>query len=257
MNTGEYIKVHRNGAMCTITFVRAEAFNILTTRMLEELGNALRDIEGDKEIRVLVITGQRHFCAGADIKELLGKSPEEAQAFSRLGQRLCSRLEGMDKVVIAAVSGYALGGGCEIALACDLRIASDNAKLGQPEVTLGIIPGFGGTQRLTRLIGIGRAKEMILTGRTIKATEAEAIGLVNKVVAEEHLLPQTEEFARVIVQKGPVSIRNAKHLINETLDVTSRLDAEVSAFAECFASQDHTEGLRAFLEKRPPTFKGI
>lgn len=234
-----------------------ESLNILDTITLKELRDVLVDLSEDPEVRVVIITGIKHFSAGADIKELKDKDPEKAKVFAKLGQGICDWIENMKKPVIAAIDGYAFGAGCEIALACDLRIASENAKLGQPEVNLGLIPGFGGTQRLTRLVGIGKAKEMILTGRTVDAKEAEAIGLVNNIVKSEELLQKAEEMALALSQKGPVAMRSAKMLINKNHEIRSGLEKEAVSFSECFATEDRVEGINAFLEKRPPRFKGI
>jgi enoyl-CoA hydratase len=162
----------------------------------------------------------------------------------------------MGKPVIAAIRGYALGGGCEMALACDLRIAGESAKLGQPEVNHGLIPGFGGTQRLTRLVGIGRAKEMILTGKVIDAREAETIGLLSKVVRDEDVMQRAREIALLITQKSPLVLKIAKTVINENQDIKRALEIEIASFAECFTTEDHVEGISAFLEKRAPKFKG-
>ena len=163
----------------------------------------------------------------------------------------------MGKPVIAAITGFALGGGCELALACDIRIAGESAKLGQPEVNLGLIPGFGGTQRLSRLVGIARAKEMILTGKIINAKEAASIGLVNRVVKDEELMIAVEEMAQVIAQKAPIAVKMAKKLINENQEIKEGLEKEIDFFVQCFATQDRLEGINAFLEKRKPEFKGI
>jgi enoyl-CoA hydratase len=162
----------------------------------------------------------------------------------------------MGKPVIAAMTGFALGGGCELALACDIRIAGESAKFGQPEVNLGLIPGFGGTQRLSRLVGIGKAKEMILTGEIINAKEAGSIGLVNRVVKDEELMTKAEEMAMTIAQKGPIAVKMAKKLINENQGIEKGLEKEIALFAQCFATQDRVEGINAFLEKRKPIFKG-
>ncbi|MCZ7391709.1 MAG: enoyl-CoA hydratase-related protein, partial [Candidatus Methanoperedens sp.] len=178
------------------------------------------------------------------------------EVFSRLGHKVFNRVENMEKPVIAAVKGYALGGGCELALACDLRIAGDSAKLGLPEINLGLIPGFGGTQRLTRLVGIGNAKEMIFTGRSIDAKEALSIGLVNSLVNDEELMDKAVEMATVLAQKSPINIKIAKSLINKNLEIKKGLEMEMVSFSECFASEDHLEGINAFLEKRKPGFKG-
>ena len=258
MNTGnELIKTDKKNGIGVVTLNRYEAMNALNTRMLKELGDTLAELESDDRIRVVIITGVKNFCAGADVKELKEKHPTEAEVFSRLGHKVFNRIEIMGKPVIATVNGYALGAGCELALACDLRIAGEGAKFGTPEVNLGLIPGFGGTQRLTRLVGIGKAKEMILTGKIIDAKEAESIGLVNRVVKDEELMDKALEIAQVLAQKSPIAIRFAKNLINSNQEMKRRLDMEIISFSECFASEDHMEGINAFLEKRKPGFKGI
>jgi len=208
------------------------------------------------ETKVIIITGTDNFCSGANIKELMEKHPVEAEIFSRLGHKVFNHIENMEKPVIAAVNGYALGGGCELAMAADIRIASESAKFGQPEVNLGLIPGFGGTQRLSRLVGIGRAKELIFTGRIIDAKEAQDIGLVNKVVREEELLERSKEMALVLAEKSPLILKIAKNLINSNYDIKKGLEMEIMDFSEVFASEDHMEGIKAFLEKRKPKFRG-
>lgn len=257
MSTNEHIKIEKKKEVGIIILNRPEALNILDTKTLQELGDSLTELEKDEQIRAIIITGGKIFCAGASIKEMKEKNPEDAEAFSRLGHKVCNQVENMEKPVIAAVNGYALGSGCEIALACDIRIASESAKFGQPEVNLGLIPGFGGTQRLARLVGIGKAKEMILTGKIIDAREAESIGLVNRVVRNEELMEKAEEIAQVIAQKSPIVLKKAKSLINENMEIKRGLEMEIVSFAECFATQDHLEGINAFLEKRRPNFKGI
>lgn len=256
MITGENVKIEKKKELGTVILNRPEALNILDTKTLNELGDALADLEKDGKIRAIIITGIKNFCAGADIKELKKKHPEEAEIFSRLGHKVLNQVENLEKPVIAAVSGYALGGGCELALACDIRIAGESAKLGQPEVNIGLIPGFGGTQRLTRLVGIGNAKELILTGRIMDAKEAGSIGLVNKVVKDEELMEKAEEMALVLAEKSPITIKIAKSLINRNLDIKRTLEMEIVSFSQCFASEDHMEGINAFLEKRKPMFKG-
>jgi enoyl-CoA hydratase len=256
MTIGDAVRVEKKGTVATIVFDRPESLNILNSTTLERLGDALDDLESDKEAISIVITGKRHFSAGADVRELKEKNRIQAEAFSRLGQRICNKIEGMRKPVIAAVSGFALGGGCEIALACDIRIASQSARFGQPEVNLGIVPGFGGTQRLARLIGIGRAREMILTGRIVDAKEAERVGLANTVVRDGELMKRAMELAEVLSQKSAVALGAAKMLINISPDIRNGLETETASFAECFASEDRIEGMSAFLEKRKPEFSG-
>lgn len=257
MNTkNNHIKIEKEKEIVTITLNRPEVRNILDSEMIFELGNHLDELENDEGTRVLIITGKDNFCAGANIKELMEKHPVEAETFSRLGHKVFNQIENMGKPVIAAVNGYALGGGCELALACDIRIAAENAKFGQPEINLGLIPGFGGTQRLARLVGIGKAKELIMTGRMIDAKEAEAIGLVNQVVKGEELLEKAKEMAQVLAQKSSLVLRIAKNLINKNHDISKGLEMEIMDFSECFASEDHLEGIKAFLEKRKPGFRG-
>lgn len=258
MSTGnEYVKVEKKKETGTIVLNRPEAMNVLGSKALQELGDSLSGLEKDGRIRAVIITGEENFSAGVDVEELKDKHPEEAEAFSRLGHSICDRVENMGKPVIAAVNGYALGGGCEIALACDMRIAGESAKFGQPEINLGLIPGFGATQRLTRLVGTGRAKEMILTGRIIDAKEALSIGLINRMVKDEELADRAEEIAQVLAQKSPIAVKLAKNSINRALEIKKGLEMESAFFSECFASSDHIEGINAFLEKRTPGFEGI
>jgi len=258
MSTGnEHIKVKKKKEIGIITLNRPEARNALNRKMLHELGDALTELENDLQIRVIIIAGNKDFCAGADIKEMNAIKPEEIETFCRWGHKVFDQLEGMGKPVIAAITGFALGGGCELALACDIRIAGESTQFGQPEVNLGLIPGFGGTQRLSRLIGVAKAKEMILTGKIIDAKEAESIGLVNGVVKDEELMIAAEEMAQVIAQKAPIAVKMAKKLINENQEIIKGLEKEIEFFARCFATQDRLEGINAFLEKRKPKFKGI
>jgi enoyl-CoA hydratase len=258
MNTGnEHIKVEKKKEIGIIMLNRPEAKNALNRKMLRELGDTLTCLENDLQIRVIIIAGNKDFCAGADIKEMNAIKPEEIESFCRWGHKVFNQLEGMGKPVIAAVSGFALGGGCELALACDIRIAGEGAKFGQPEVNLGLIPGFGGTQRLSRLVGVGKAKEIILTGEIINVKEAASIGLVNRVVKDEELMAKAEEMAMVIAQKGPVAVKMAKTMVNENQDIKRGLEKEINLFAQCFATQDRLEGINAFLEKRKPRFKGV
>ncbi len=234
--------------------------NALDVATLTELRDRLAELREDDAVRVIVLTGagERAFVAGADIKYMSGLSVEEAKAWGELGQQVGELLEIAPKVSIAAVNGFALGGGCELALACDIRYAASTAKLGQPEVNLGIIPGWGGTQRLARVCGIGVAKELILTGRVVDAEEALRIHLVNGVFEPGELLEKTMEAAHTIAAKGPLALAAAKAAVNHALqgDHVQNLEAEADRFGELFASQDAKEGLTAFAEKREPRFTG-
>ena len=256
MSTAEKMRIERKGAVGTIVLDNPERMNIVDTSSLRRLAALLTEIERDGSVRVVIIAGMRHFCAGADVRELKEKDPGKAGTFAGLGQGVCDQIEKMSKPVIAAVDGYALVAGCEIALACDVRIASARAKFGQPEINLGLIPGFGGTQRLARVVGIGRAKEMVLSGRIVGADEAGAIGLVNSVVKEGELLWNAEDTAGLLAKKSPVALRLAKALINEQQEIKKGLQKEAAFFAECFSSEDYREGIAAFLEKREPKFTG-
>jgi len=258
MTTGnEHIKVEKKKEIGIITLNRPEARNALNRKMIQELGDALAEFENDSQTRSIIITGNKDFCAGADIKEMIAIKPEEIEAFCRWGHKVFDQLECIGKPVIAAISGFALGGGCELALACDIRIAGESAKFGQPEVNLGLIPGFGGTQRLGRLVGVGKAKEMIFTGDIINAKEAASIGLVNRVVKDEELMTKAEEMAITIAQKGPIAVKMVKALINENQEIKEGLEKEIAFFAQCFTTQDRLEGINAFLEKRRPKFKSM
>jgi enoyl-CoA hydratase len=243
-----------------ITFNRPKVMNALNSALLEELSEALDAAAGDENIRVLVLTGagEKAFVAGADIKELAGLNPLQAKQFAHQGQSVINKIVGLPIPVIAAVNGYALGGGLEIALACDFIYASENAALGLPETTLGLIPGFGGTQRLPRLIGPNQAKELIYTGKIVPATEALILGLVNRIDPPENLKAAVMKTAQAMAAKGRISLRAAKETINSGLDTSlgTGLKIEQDAFAICMASEDSREGTRAFIEKRPPAFKG-
>ncbi len=247
-------------SVATITFNRPKALNALNEALLEEFARALDVIAADEAIRVLVLTGagDKAFVAGADISELATYNPLTAKNFSHNGHAIFARLQALPIAVIAAVNGFALGGGTEIAIACDFIYASENAKFGQPEINLGVIPGFGGTQRLPRLIGANRAKELIFTGKMISAAEAEKIGLANKVVPADQLMTEVMQTAREIASKGRVSLRAAKQAINHGLntDLATGIHIEVEAFGMCYGSADAKEGTAAFLEKRKANFKG-
>jgi enoyl-CoA hydratase len=252
--------VAREDAIAILTIDRPEAMNALDVATLSELGDHLADLRGDDEIRVVVLTGagEKAFAAGADIKYMSELSVDAAKEWGALGHKVAQLLETKPKASIAAINGFALGGGCELALACDLRYAASTAKLGQPEVNLGIFPGWGGTQRLARVCGLGVAKDLILTGRVVDADEALRIGLVNGVFEPTELMERTLEVARTIASKGPLAISAAKAAINHALqgDHVENLEAEADAFGELFSSEDAREGMTAFVEKRDAHFTG-
>jgi enoyl-CoA hydratase len=250
--------VERDGAIATVTVDRPEAMNALDRPTLEQLRDRLQELAHDAEVGVVMLTGSgdKAFVAGADIKYMSRLSVEEATAWGELGHRCTQLLETMRQPTIAAIQGFALGGGCELALACDLRYAAPGAKLGQPEINLGIIPGWGGTQRLARVCGIGVAKELILTGRIVDAEEALRIGLVNGV--HDPAREKGREVAELLATKSPVALAAAKRATNHVLqgDHGANLQREAKEFGELFASKDAKEGLTAFAEKREPVFKG-
>jgi enoyl-CoA hydratase len=254
------ILIERKDKVEIITVNRPNVLNALNDETISELHQALREIFKDEQVMVVIFTGagEKAFVAGADIGELKICNALTGHRKSINGQRLLYHIENMEQVAIAAINGFALGGGCELALACDIRIASENAKLGQPEVNLGLIPGYGGTQRLSRLVGKGKAKELIFTGDMIDAQEALRIGLVEKVVPLPELLKSAKDMAQKIIFKGPLAIKAAKRAINLGLDVDlkSGLEYEAMEFSAICATDDKTEGTAAFLEKRKPNFKG-
>jgi enoyl-CoA hydratase len=227
---------------------------------LTALRDALVSLAGDSEVRAVVLTGagDKAFAAGADIKEMLEMGVEEARAWGALGHECGELLETMPKATVAAVNGFALGGGCELALACDIRYASSNAMLGQPEIAIGVIPGWGGTQRLARVAGIGFAKELILTGRMVDAEEALRRGLVNAVFEPGELMERALELARSLASRSPLALAAAKTATNRALqgELGDDLDAEAETFSQLFATEDQKEGMRAFVEKRDPRFTG-
>ncbi|MCL2726129.1 MAG: enoyl-CoA hydratase-related protein [Polyangiaceae bacterium] len=254
------VLTERDGAVAILTLNRPDKLNALNAELFSALDEALVLLSKDATVACAILTGagDKAFAAGADIAAMLEMSVEEARAFSETGHRVCSRIEHAPFPVIGAVNGFALGGGCEIALACDFLYASDRAKLGQPEVNLGVMPGFGGTQRLVRRVGIGRARELCYTGDAITASEALRIGLVNAVVPHTELLPKVREVAGKIAQKGRLAVAQCKRVLytgaDVPLDVANAL--ETQSFSVLFGSRDRAEGMKAFLEKRPAIFTG-
>jgi len=250
----------KSEGIATITINRPQALNALNEETLLEISSRIADAKQDKNIKVVVITGagDRAFCAGADLNVMKGAGAYKGMHLSQVGQKLTLEIEELEKPVIAVINGYALGGGLELAMACDLRIASENAKLGQPEVNVGLIPGWGGTQRLPRLVGKGKAKEMIFTGKRIDAKTAEQLGLVNKVVPLEQLKSTVKELASELMNKPPIAIELAKQLINNSTetDLKIGLTNEAEAFGVLASTEDFKEGVSAFLEKRKPRYKG-
>src|SRR5262244_912646 len=256
----ENLIYEKKDGIAWITFNRPKVLNALNRRTVEELGDALTDARDDASVRVVILTGagEKAFVAGADIGELAQQTPVNGKDFSLFGQGVFHLLETMGKPSICAINGFALGGGCELALACSIRIASKTAKLGQPEVKLGIIPGYGGTQRLSRLCGKGVAHELCLTGEMIGAEEAQRIGLVNHVYEPAELLPAAEAMARKIIANAPVAVRYTLEAIERGMEMPQEegLFLEASLFGLACATDDMREGTKAFLEKRAAEFKG-
>ena len=257
--TYKNIIIEKSNGIATITMNRPQVLNALDKDTLTELTQATEELEQDSSVQVAILTGKdKAFIAGADIKQMQGMNPLEAKAFASLGHHLLSFIEHSRLPYIAAVNGYALGGGCEVMMTCDLIIASTTAKIGQPEINLGIHPGFGGTQRLPRLVGGIKAKELLLTGDTIDAAEALRIGLVNKVVDPDVLMAETRKLAEKIAAKSSVQTACIKELVNKgsQIDLPSACALETSMFSFSFSTEDQKEGMTAFLEKRKPNFKG-
>ena len=256
----EYKKliIQDNGAVRVIKINNPEALNALNTAILKELDAAFTEVAEDNGILAVVLTGEgRAFVAGADISEMKSKNAIEGEIFGKLGASVFRKIELLPKPVIAAVNGFALGGGCELAMSCDIRLASAKAKFGQPEVGLGITPGFSGTQRMPRLIGMGKAKELIYTADIIDAAEAYRIGLVNHVYEAEALMEEAMKMAEKIASKAPIAVKNSKEAINRGIqtDMDSAVAIEAYLFGLCFASEDQKEGMTAFFEKRKANFQ--
>ncbi|ERT58115.1 short-chain-enoyl-CoA hydratase [Megasphaera vaginalis (ex Srinivasan et al. 2021)] len=254
------IKFEKNNGVGILTIDRPKALNALNFETVSELNACIECIEKDQDVKVLVITGggNKSFVAGADIKEMSTKNPVEGRIFGKAGQDVFTRIENLPQPVIAAVNGFALGGGCELACACDFRYASDNAKFGQPEVGLGITPGFGGTQRLPRVVGRGYGKELIFRANVINAEEAYRIGLVNKVVPQDQLMEEVFKVANQIAGNAKVAVQLSKAAINRGIncDVVTGISYEDEVFALCFSTEDQKEGMAAFIEKRDKHFTG-
>ncbi len=256
----QYILYEKSEKVATITLNRPDALNAFSKQVIKEVLHALEDAKMDENIRVVVLTGagDKAFSAGADIKAMAGMTALKARKLSFMGEELCLALENLEKPVIAALNGYALGGGLEVAMSCDLRIASENSRMGQTEINIGLIPGWGGTQRLTRLIGQTKAKELIFTGKMIDAKTAEQLGIVNFVVPQDKFRETVRQFASELALKAPVAIAVAKALINKGADIglNSALALEREGLGVVGASEDLQEGVSAFKEKRKPLFKG-
>ena len=256
----KYIIYEKSEGIATITLNRPEALNAFSKEAVGEILQALEDVRNDENVRVVVLTGagEKAFSAGMDIKSMSGMTVLRAREISLMGEKLCLALENLEKPVIAALNGYALGGGLEVAMSCDLRIASETARMGQTEVNIGLIPGWGGTQRLTRLVGRTKAKELVFTGRMIDAKTAEQLGIINMSVPPDKFRETVKQFALELASKAPVAVRVAKALINKGADIglDSALALEREGFGVVASTDDLKEGVSAFAEKRKPAFKG-
>ncbi len=254
------VRIDLDGHLAYLTLDRQEKLNALNAELLDQLEAAFEEVASNQQVRVIVLTGagEKAFVAGADIGQFPELSPEEAYRFARRGQELFLRIQQTEKPVIAAVNGYALGGGCELALACHLRYAAENAKFGQPEVTLGIIAGYGGTQRLPRLVGVGNALDLLLSGRMIDAQEAYRIGLVNGVFPASELLDEVGKIGQRLAAQGPQALKYTLKAVFQGyhLPLDQGMEIEAQAFRDIFDTRDRIEGARAFLEKRKPNFTG-
>jgi len=259
MSDWEFVRSEVDGHVATVTIDRPEKLNALDAQVLNELGGVLGGLAGDDSVRCIVLTGSgKAFVAGADIAAMQDMTPEEAESFSRRGHGVFEAIESMRQPVIAAVNGFALGGGCELALSCDFIYASAKAKFGQPEVKLGVIPGFGGTQRLARRVGVGHARELIYSGKMIRADEAHALGLVNRVCEPEALMETVLGLAKAISAQGPLAVHAAKRLLRSgpEMPLPDANDQEAREFGACFSTEDQGEGMRAFLAREEPSFTG-
>ena len=256
----DFVQLDVSTPVATLTLNRPKALNALNAQAVRELGEAVAQVAQTPSVRALILTGagEKAFVAGADIGEMAQYTPQQALAFAMAGHRALGALEALAVPTIAAINGFALGGGCELALACDLLYASENAKLGLPEVSLSVIPGFGGTQRLTRLLGRARAMELIFTGDMIDARKAKELGLVLDVLPQDGLLAHCREVGQKIASRGPLAVAQAKRVIHQGMDLplVSANELERQAFAALFGSLDQREGMQAFVEKRPAAFKG-
>jgi enoyl-CoA hydratase len=256
----ENLKLEKKNKIAYVTIDRPKVLNALNMATMQELHEVFAGLKDDTEIRVVILTGsgEKAFVAGADINELARNDSVEAKAYTHRGQAVLDLIENLGKPVIACINGFALGGGCEIAMACTMRIASENARLGQPEVKLGIIPGYGGTQRLPRLIGTGLAMQILLSGEMISAQEAHRIGLVNEIVPADRLIARAEEIAAKIIANAPLAIQYCMEAVNRGMNMTLQegLFLEATLFGMCCATEDKKEGTTAFLEKRAANFKG-
>jgi len=256
----KYILYEKSEGIATITLNRPEALNAWSKELAEEFLSAMGDARKDENVKVVVITGAggKAFSAGADIKAMKGMTGLKARALSQVGYEICDAIESIGKPVIAAINGYALGGGMEVSMACDFRIASEKARMGQTEINIGLIPGWGGTQRLTRLVGKAKAKELVFTGKIIDANTAFQWGLVNKVVAAEEFMTAVRQFAKELAGKAPVALKVAKSLIDmgSDIDLKAALSLEREGFGVVASSEDLQEGVSAFIEKRKPGWKG-
>ncbi|HZP23644.1 MAG TPA: enoyl-CoA hydratase-related protein [Terriglobales bacterium] len=254
------IRFEKKNQIAYVTIDRPKVLNALNMATMQELKQAFASVKDDSEVRVVILTGagEKAFVAGADIGELSQHTPVSAKEYTHQGQAIIDAIEELGKPVIACINGFALGGGCELAMACTMRLAGENAKLGQPEVKLGLIPGYGGTQRLPRLVGKGIAMQLVLSGEMISAQEAHRIGLVNEVVPAAELIARAEAIAAKIIANAPLAIQYAMEAVNRGLDLplSDGLFLEATLFGVCCATEDKNEGTKAFLEKRPAQFKG-